>query len=375
VGWLTGLIVNSRTNHLLDGHDRVKAAMQAGQSTAPVFYVDVAESEEAYVLATFDPVGALAGTDSAALDALLREVQSGDSAVQALLAETARAAGLYLDTKPTPGAGGDDFDTTPAEGPTTCQPGDLWEIGPHRLIVGDSTDPATVARLMDGTRAAMLMTSPPYWAKQEYDQSASLDDIRGFMALTAGAWGPMVDRRVIIQTGATNSTTIGMPGPMCKVLLDALWQEAWAGQGWLLRHRRGWMKGGHLVHVKPLADVLDESWEVVLTFYRPGHNEGGQERVGEPWALKGYWDDIPGEGIDGHPCPYPLAIPTRMIALYSQPGDMVAEPFGGSGTTWIAAHRAGRICYGAEKSPQYADVIVRRAAAEGLAPIELISRG
>lgn len=100
VGWVTGLIVNQRTGYLLDGHDRVKAAMQAGQTTAPVFYVDVPPDQEAYVLATFDPVGALAATDSAALDALLRDVQSGDAAVQALLAETARAAGLYLDTPP-----------------------------------------------------------------------------------------------------------------------------------------------------------------------------------------------------------------------------------------------------------------------------------
>ena len=85
VGWLTGLIVNQRTGYLLDGHDRVKAAMQAGQQTAPVFYVDVPPEAEAYILSTFDPVGALAAQDSALLADLLGSVQTGDAAVQALL--------------------------------------------------------------------------------------------------------------------------------------------------------------------------------------------------------------------------------------------------------------------------------------------------
>lgn len=94
VGWLTGLIVNQTTGHLLDGHDRVKAAMQAGQVTAPVFYVAVPAEQEAYVLATFDPVGALAGQDAALLADLLAEVQTGDAAVQSLLSQLAEDAGI-----------------------------------------------------------------------------------------------------------------------------------------------------------------------------------------------------------------------------------------------------------------------------------------
>jgi hypothetical protein len=93
VGWLTGLIVNTTTGHVLDGHDRIKAAMEAGQSTAPVFYVSVPEAQEPYILATFDPVGTLAATDSTILTELLREVSSEDSAVQELLSKIAEDAG------------------------------------------------------------------------------------------------------------------------------------------------------------------------------------------------------------------------------------------------------------------------------------------
>ena len=85
VGWLTGVIVNRTSNRVLDGHDRIKAAMEAGQATAPVFYVSVPEAQEPYILATFDPVGSLAATDSTILDDLLGDVQTGDSAVQSLL--------------------------------------------------------------------------------------------------------------------------------------------------------------------------------------------------------------------------------------------------------------------------------------------------
>src|SRR5689334_13921365 len=114
VGWLTGLIYNQRTQRLLDGHDRVKAAMEAGELSAPVFVVDVPEEMEPYILATFDPVGTLAATDSAILTDLLREVSSEDSAVQALLASLVTEPEIV----PTPGAGGDEFDATPGSGET-----------------------------------------------------------------------------------------------------------------------------------------------------------------------------------------------------------------------------------------------------------------
>lgn len=94
VGWLTGIVVNTVSNRVLDGHDRIKAAMEAGQATAPVFYVAVPEAQEPYILATFDPVGSLAATDSAAIDDLLREVSSEDAAVQALLSKIAEDAGV-----------------------------------------------------------------------------------------------------------------------------------------------------------------------------------------------------------------------------------------------------------------------------------------
>ena len=95
VGFLRSIMVNRRTGRLLDGHLRVDLARQAGVEMIPVEYVDLAEAEEATVLASFDPIGALAEIDGEALDALLREVETGEPALQHLMADLAKDAGLY----------------------------------------------------------------------------------------------------------------------------------------------------------------------------------------------------------------------------------------------------------------------------------------
>ncbi len=102
VGWVQRVVVNARTGYLVDGHERVWQALQNGDAPVPYVTVDLSEAEEAYVLATLDPIGAMAAADKEQLDALLREVQSGEAGVQAMLAELAEREGVV------PGAAGDD---------------------------------------------------------------------------------------------------------------------------------------------------------------------------------------------------------------------------------------------------------------------------
>src|SRR5215207_4082862 len=84
VGWVQKVIVNRTTGHLVDGHLRVGLALKAND-TVPVSYVELTEAEEALILATFDPIGAMATTDPALLDSVLRDVDTGSGAIQALL--------------------------------------------------------------------------------------------------------------------------------------------------------------------------------------------------------------------------------------------------------------------------------------------------
>lgn len=104
VGFVTGVIQNDRTGAIIDGHLRCEIAISKGQKTIPVIHVDLTEAEEAEILATFDPISAMAATDKEKLDSLLREVQSSDAAVMQMLAEMAERERLYMVNQAEPGA-------------------------------------------------------------------------------------------------------------------------------------------------------------------------------------------------------------------------------------------------------------------------------
>ncbi len=109
VGWVQRVIVNQRTGFVVDGHLRISLAQRRGE-LVPVEYVDLSESEEALILATFDPITALAATDAALLEELMRDVSTGDAAVQAMLSELAENAGII---PPTDGEWADAFGAVP----------------------------------------------------------------------------------------------------------------------------------------------------------------------------------------------------------------------------------------------------------------------
>lgn len=94
VGWVQDVIVNRTTGRLVDGHLRVELALRDGAATVPVKYVELSEAEEALILATFDPISALATADREQLDALLREVSTGEAGVQQMLADLAQREGI-----------------------------------------------------------------------------------------------------------------------------------------------------------------------------------------------------------------------------------------------------------------------------------------
>lgn len=94
VGWVQSVIVNQRTGHLVDGHLRVTLAMREHATEIPVVYVDLDESEEALVLATIDPLSAMAAADKDKLDELLREIETDSPAVREMLAEVAEKNGI-----------------------------------------------------------------------------------------------------------------------------------------------------------------------------------------------------------------------------------------------------------------------------------------
>lgn len=94
VGWVQAIVVNKTTGFVLDGHARVALALQTGQKSVPVKYVELNEQEEALVLTVLDPLAALAVTDNAKLEELLRDVRTGDAALQQMITDLASKQGL-----------------------------------------------------------------------------------------------------------------------------------------------------------------------------------------------------------------------------------------------------------------------------------------
>ncbi len=307
---------------LIDGHLRAETVTD---QPIPVLVLDVNGEEADKLLATFDPLSAMAEADAAKLDALLREVQSSNDAVNGMLADLAAGAGCEWGQgeAPAPGAGGDEFDATPEEtGPTRTAVGDVWVIGgKHRLLVGDCTDAGNVARLMDGEQAGACITDPPYGigiAANPVRQKHAKDDWDNSPASPAAIQMCLASAPAVIVWGGNY---FGLPASQGFYVWDKKQPEDFS----LAMCELAW------TNIQSPAKIYRES----VTSYQKDH---------------------------------PTQKPVGLISWCIQKTEgVVYDPFLGSGTTLVAAHRLGRTCYGCELEPRYADVILKRAEAEGLA--------
>ncbi|HSO29345.1 MAG TPA: hypothetical protein VLS28_05545, partial [Candidatus Sulfomarinibacteraceae bacterium] len=132
VGWVAQVLVNRTTGHVVDGHLRVELAISRGEPSVPVAYVELSEEEERLVLASLDPLAAMATAEKDALAALLAEIETGDSALARMLAELADQHGIRRPIVGDP----DEIPPVPDEADVYVRPGDLWLLGDHRLLCG-----------------------------------------------------------------------------------------------------------------------------------------------------------------------------------------------------------------------------------------------
>src|SRR3990170_118829 len=167
LGWIQQVLVNRTTNTVIDGHLRVALALRHHQPLVPVLYVDLTEDEERQALLSLDPVAAMAATDRDKLQALLQSVQSDDERVQAMMKEIAERERIPFGPEPPEDPGAQMDRAEELREKWGVELGQLWQLGEHRLICGDCTDPAVVERMMQGEKAVLCHADPPYGMGKE----------------------------------------------------------------------------------------------------------------------------------------------------------------------------------------------------------------
>lgn len=387
VGWAGACLYNERTERLIDGHARQKVALAQGADKVPVLIGSWDEAQEAKILATLDPLAAMAESDAAALDALLRDVQTGSEALSTMLADLAGDAGLEYG-RPTddPTGGGDDFDATPEEGPCRVAKGDLWLIdgGKHRLLCGDSTNAADVARVMGGEKAGLCFTSPPYAQQRVYTK-----EITDWDGLMQGVFAnlPMTDDgQVLVNLGIVHRD--GEWWPYWDGWIEWMRTQGWRRFGWYVWDQGYGLPGDWNGRLSPSHEFIfhfnkQTKYPAKTKDKKPENIKvcGGTQRRTDgdieakhspdaglathkrPDSVVRVFRQQARVETGGHPAPFSVAFAAEMIEPWE--AEIGYEPFCGSGTSIIAASRLSRRCFGLELEPRYCDVILRREA-EGL---------
>lgn len=302
--------------------------------------------------------------------------------------------------EPEPAEEPDEVEAGPAPANPVTKPGDLWLLGPHRILCGDVRDYATVERLLDGNRINIAFTSPPYASQRTYDESSGFRpippdeyvdwfedvqaNIRAHLA-EDGSW--FVNIKEHCQDGQRNlyvkELTIAHVRRWGWRFVDELcWVDTRNGVpgGWPNRFKDAWEPVFHFsmqaaIKFNPLANgvqsdgtfTYDPSRETASSgsglLLRTGVTEEGTARPSNVLQIAAYGDGT-------HAAQFPIGLPQWFIRAYSDPDDVVIDPFMGSGSTLLAAHRNDRIAYGTEISAGYCDVICRRfQQTTGIRPI------
>jgi DNA modification methylase len=321
---------------LVDGHLRAETL---GDETVPVLVLDVDEAEADKVLATLDPLAAMAEADAAKLDAILREVDTGSPDVQQLLADLADEAGLYQDEAKE--IVEDEIPEPPVD-PIT-KPGDLWTLGDHRLLCGDSTKAEDVERLMAGAKAGMMVTDPPYGV--DYDGGQANAKKREKLSGD--------DTTEVFNAGLSAALNAVPSGPWY------IWHAGRYAEPVYAAIR----KCGFEVRALIVWNKLKAHYGAPSAHYCQKHEPclyAVRDSAGfcGPSNEVTVWDIEQPHRNEHHPTQKPIICMAR--AIRNHDAGSVYDPFLGSGTTLIAAEQLGRKCYGMEISPQYCDVIVKR---------------
>ena len=354
-GFYGAIVAQRSTGYILAGNHRWLAAKKSGLTEVPVLWIDVDDRAAVKILLADNRTSDLGEYDDEALVGLLRELRTeedlagtgfSEKDVDKLIAEGNEPSIERL------ADGDEDDDASLEEVPETpdSQRGEVYQLGPHRLMCGDATAVTDLDRLLDGVQADLLWTDPPYNVGYEGKTKKKLRIEND--AMSADAF-----RTFLIESFSTASC--GMRDGACFYIAHADlhghdFRLAVLQVGWKLSQCLIWAKDQFVL------GRADYHWRHEPILY--GWKEGAAHHALADRTQDTVWQCARPRRNDEHPTMKPIALVERAIRNSTNAGDRVLDPFGGSGTTLIAAARSGRIAYLMELDPRYCDVIRKRWA-------------
>ena len=380
----TNPVLVDRENTILAGHGRLAAAKLLELQEVPCVRLEhmTQAQKRAYVLAD-NKLALNAGWDEELLAEELEAILGKDTGFDvsitgfSLVEVDSLIEGKSVEEDGDPGD-----DLLPQEAPLRCKPGDIWQLGPHRLICGDALDPAVVDLLMDGKQARMVFTDPPYNVPiaghvsglgrvkhREFAQASGEMSKDQFVALLTSSF-----RNLCRHTIDGSIHFICMDWRHMREMLEAgesvytelknliVWAKDNGGMGTFYRSRHELIfafKNGAAPHINS---------------FEPG--QYGRYRT-NVWEYKGVNTLKAGrqQELALHPTVKPVQMIADAIKDVSGRKDIVLDLFGGSGSTLIAAHKTGRVANLCELDPIYCDRIIARYEAFAKDEAQLLTCG
>ncbi len=347
-------IVVDKAGVIVVGHTRWKAAKQLGLTQVPVHVADLTpEQAKAYRLAD-NKAAELAEWDEDLLAEELSELKDLGIDLNSL-GWTPEELGEVLAPDENDGLTPADEVPEPTEAVVT-QRGDLWILGQHRLLCGDSTNAADVDRLMNGAKAALVATDPPYLVdytgERPNDSGKDWSDTYREVEITDADQFFRGVFANVLRVVAPKAAIYCWHAHKRQAMIARVWEELG-----ILNHQQ-------IIWVKPTPVFGRVYWHFRHEPCMMGWVQGSQPEHDSDHQHNSVWE-IDWEGkarIVGneHPTQKPVEIFARPMRKHTKPGAVCFEPFSGSGSQLIAAEQLGRRCYAMELEPTFVEVAVRR---------------
>jgi DNA modification methylase len=365
-GWGAPILARRDNGEIIAGHTRLKAALRLGLKVVPVRYLDLDEIRAHSLALADNRIGEDSEWDREALARILVELKDAEADLDATGFDEKEVEDLIakLEAERLEDIGEDlDEDLLTVPDHPVSLAGEVYRLGPHRLVCGDSTVLADVECATEGAPADLLFTDPPYgvsYLSRGGPRSAHKEGAK-FKAIENDDLTPEHLETFLVEC-LSAACALMRPGAAAYVFhadqkpgIRPAFERAFIASGFHLAATLIWVK-----------DNASMGWQDYRGRHEPilyGWREGGERRKVEDRTETTLWEiSRDGPTTYVHPTQKPTALSKRAVKNSTRVGDLVLDLFGGSGSTLIGAAMAGRRAAIVEKDPGYCDVIRRRWA-------------